>query len=720
MKRSTVLTGVALLLVLGFATLLGACSTSETPSPVIIKETVEVLVEVPAEGVPMITVPFEEQWADSGHNDASAEAFTHWDEDDPAIVPASCARCHTSTGYLDYIGADGTEANMTDGDHAVGQVIECVTCHNDVTRVMDSVVMPSGIEITGLGDEARCMQCHQGRTSTISVNADIEELGLDDDEISEELGFQNIHYYAAAATKYGTEAKGGYEYDGNTYDAFFAHVEGYETCTECHDQHTLELKVDECSACHTGVASPEDLRDVRMPGSQVDFDGDSDTSEGIYYELEGVREKLYEAIQAYAAEAGLPIVYDSQSYPYFFIDGDADGEVGDGEAIYPNKYNAWSPRLLKAAYNYQVSLKDPGAFAHGGKYILQLMYDSIADLNSALSTPVDTAGMNRIDDGHFAGSEEAFRHWDEDGAVPASCSRCHSAAGLPLYIEQGVTIEQPVANGFQCSTCHNDLQTFSRYEVTEVEFPSGAVIDSGDPNTNLCMNCHQGRTSTVSMNSAIGRAGVGDDEVSDALRFQNIHYFAAGATRFGTEVQGGYEYDGRTYAGLFPHVEPYDSCTECHTTHGLDVKVAQCSACHTEMEGDDPQTIRKSSVDYDGDGDVEEGIYSEIATAKEALLAAMQAYAAGNAGVDAIIYDSHAYPYFFIDTDEDGVSAGPSEANYGNKYATWTPRLLRAAYNYQYAAKDPGAFAHNADYVLQLLYDALRDMGGDVGGMTRP
>jgi hypothetical protein len=45
---------------------------------------------------------------------------------------------------------------------------------------------------------------------------------------------------------------------------------------------------------------------------------------------------------------------------------------------------------------------------------------------------------------------------------------------------------------------------------------------------------------------------------------------------------------------------------------------------------------------------------------------------------------------------------------------------LRAAYNYQYSAKDPGAFAHNGLYIIQTLYDSLEDVGGDVSGMTRP
>ncbi|NIN99736.1 MAG: polyheme membrane-associated cytochrome C, partial [Anaerolineae bacterium] len=66
-------------------------------------------------------------------------------------------------------------------------------------------------------------------------------------------------------------------------------------CIDCHNPHTLELKLDECAACHTGVSNVEDLRDVRMPGSQVDYDSDGDISEGVYFELVGLQEKLYAA-----------------------------------------------------------------------------------------------------------------------------------------------------------------------------------------------------------------------------------------------------------------------------------------------------------------------------------------------------------------------------------------------------------------------------------------
>ncbi|MCB1404024.1 MAG: polyheme membrane-associated cytochrome C, partial [Rhodobacteraceae bacterium] len=64
------------------------------------------------------------------------------------------------------------------------------------------------------------------------------------------------------------------------------------------------------------------------------------------------------------------------------------------------------------------------------------------------------------------------------------------------------------------------------------------------------------------------------------------------------------------------------------------------------------------------------------------------------------------------------------EAVFPNRYASWTPRLLRAAYNYQFLAKDPGAFAHNPRYATQITYDSLEDLSQkvdiDMGGMTRP
>lgn len=742
MQRFLIFAGVLLLVVVGLA----ACQQDQPPTTVEVTRlaTVEVpvpgpteivelevtrVVTVTVETMPAVTVPFQADWLASGHADASAEAFVHWDNEDPKEVPVGCAKCHSTPGFLDFLGADGSAAMTVDAAAPTGTVISCEACHNSGTQALTSVVFPSGLEVAGLGPEARCMQCHQGRASTPRVDQSIADAGLtaeDEDTVSPDLGFTNIHYFAAAATQFGTLAMGGYEYAGEAYDGRFDHVPGYNTCVDCHNPHTLEVNFDECTACHTDLRTADDLVDIRMAGSMVDYDGDGDISEGIYYEIEDMRAVLYQAMQAYATEvSGVGLVYTADSHPYFFIDTNGDGAADEAEVNSDNRFNAWTPRLAKAAYNYQVSLKDPGRFAHGGKYIIELLYDSIANLNEAISTPIDMSLMNRIDDGHFAASEEAFRHWDEDGEVPGSCSRCHSAAGLPLYIEQGVAIAQEPSGGLNCTTCHNDLTSFSRYEVAEVTFPSGLKLSNSedDLDSNLCINCHQGRESTVSVNRAIGNTA--DDEVSESLRFINVHYFAAGATLFGTEAQGAYEYADQTYVGRNVHVGAFDSCVECHSTHELSVRVSECAECHETVEsGEDLVNIRMVNedgtpeVDYDGDGDVTEGIAGEIATLQEVLYGAMQNYAATTIGTG-IVYSSARHPYFFIDLNGDGV-ADPDEINSDNRYATWTPRLLRGAYNYQYMSKDPGQFAHNPMYAIQILYDSIADLGGDVAAMTRP
>jgi hypothetical protein len=441
-----------------------------------------------------------------------------------------------------------------------------------------------------------------------------------------------------------------------------------------------------------------------MMGSLRDYDGDGNVQEGIASEIAGLQAILYKAIQAYAAKAGAPIIYDASANPYFFKDTNGNGKVDPNENASANKYASWTPRLLKAAYNYQVSIKDPGAFAHNAKYIIQLLFDSIQDLDSTL-----VAKLTRNDAGHFAGSDEQWRHWDADGKVSGSCSKCHSATGLPFFLQEGVTASQPLSNGLMCTTCHNAIPEFTRYEVKTVLFPSGAVLDTGDQGSNLCVSCHQGRQSTVSVNAAI--VGLDLDTVSTKLSFLNVHYFAAGATLFGNLAKGAYEYQGKTYQGRLKHVSSFDTCTECHEAHTGEVRTQACatSFCHGNTK---PQYIRRDVRDFDGDGNKTEGLSYEIASLANILYAAIQNYAA-NVAQSPIVYDPATSPYFFKDTNGNG-KLDPGEAVSTNKYTSWTPRLLCAAYNYQFVQKDPGAYAHNGKYVIQVLYDSMADLGTKV------
>lgn len=724
---------VGVLLMLSAAILI-ACGSTATPT------------ETPPTGEPAASaapeVPFEAAWAESAHADVASEAFVHWNEEDPAEVPTSCAKCHSAAGYLDFLGADGSEAGVVDAAvSAVGNPgIQCVACHNNVTVSKTTVTFPSGLTVAA-GDDSRCMECHQGRESKVSIDAAIARFGeevnpdavpdaIKDGDREIRLGFLNVHYYAAAATLYGTEAKGGYEYDGMLYDAKNTHVEGYDTCTSCHNPHSLEVRVEQCATCHQEVKTVEDLKKVRELSSAKDYDGDGNVDEGMYYEIQGLQEALYAQIQTYAKEkADTAIVYSKDVHPYFFIDANNNGSADEDEAVRANAYSAWTPRLLKAAYNYQVSLKDPGAFAHGNKYIIQLLHDSIADLGG------DVSDMVREDAGHFAGNAEAFRHWDAEGEVPYSCVKCHTSGGLPEFVQGGGTVvvdgrgrtliaglgPMEPSNGFMCSTCHDEANWPNRYAIASVVFPSGRTVSFGDKDadgkwiaadSNLCISCHQGRESTTSVDNAL--QGKEEDTPDPTLSFKNVHYLSAGATWFGTEVKGAYEYAGKVYLGKNTHPTPGDTCQGCHDVHALTVNETLCTACHA---GAKPEAIRApgDTVDYDGDGDVTEGVAGEIETLRDTLLTEIKT-ASTEAGAT-IIYTQN-YPYWVIDADGDGK--GDRDADGKAVAVIWTPRLLRAAYNLQYALKDPGAFTHNPKYLIQILIDSIEDLGGDVSQFTRP
>ncbi|MBN2808840.1 MAG: hypothetical protein JXR80_05035 [Deltaproteobacteria bacterium] len=622
------------------------------------------------------------KWISSGHADATSESFNHWNAE--GEVSTSCARCHSSPGYLDFLGADGTKAGQVDKAAPIGTVVGCLTCHNEEATWLDEVTFPSGATIRGLGSEARCLVCHQGRESGASVDAAITASGVaDDDTVSRSLGFINIHYFAAAATQYGAQAHSGYEYAGQSYDLKFDHVAGYDTCIGCHDQHSLEVRINEtvrgseCKDCHAKVATFADLKNIRMNGSMVDYDGDGDTSEGIAGEISTLQEKLYTTVQAYASNViGSPIIYNGLAYPYWFVDANGNGLADADET---SRYGSWTARLVKATYNYQASLKDPGAYAHNAKYVIELLYDSIADLNSALpeAVKIDISALHRVDGPHFDGSKEAFRHWDAEGEVSASCSKCHGRYGLAEFLNYGN--DRPTeltTDGMACINCHG-LDAEGRTAYTEiwdtgkgVVFPSGAEV-SLDNNSQLCMNCHSGR--------AFGGTVV-------AAKFSNIHYYPSAAVFFGADVQGGYEYAGKSYAGqnLYPsHPADLSTCTGCHIQmdnrikHQFKPSLDLCNWCHT---GDSFEELSGRPKTY----------HTSLANLADQLYTQIQSYAAAH-GMTATHLES--YPYW-------------SGTN------TWDINVAAAAYNYQLYLKEPAAYMHNGAYVGQLLYDAIENLGG--------
>lgn len=305
----------------------------------------------------------EAQWQASAHADSESRSFTRWNEEDPPEIPERCAKCHSTHGYRDFLGLDGATAGQVDMPAPVGTTIECEACHNKAAGNKTSTKMPSGIKLSGLSQEANCVECHQGRASGEQVSEAIAGLPLD--KVDAELSLPNLHNNPAGPILFGTQAQGGFEYEGRDYLNRYLHVTQFETCQECHDAHTLQIEVEQCSACHLGANSVKALANIRT--SNIDYDGDGDITEGMAGEIATMQERLLLAMRAYAArmEGVAEIEYDGS-----FVD--AKGE----------SYSTWTPRLLKAAHNYRMAALDPGSYAHNGRYIIQLHYDSLADLEA--------------------------------------------------------------------------------------------------------------------------------------------------------------------------------------------------------------------------------------------------------------------------------------------------------------------------------------------------
>jgi len=639
---------------------------------------------------------------------------------------------------LEYLA---TGANMLSAPLPLG--LDCVNCHQTFPTIysnlakfglplgeLEPVVFPSVEDASLFGPSNICVTCHLGRDSGMSVQEDID---ADDGEGPYSL--PSIHYFAAAATFFGGETYGGYQYPGEEYrprNVFPSHPDSFSTCVGCHmtnaeggEMHTFIPAVDSCISCHGGTS-------FETLGGSPSTNNDN---------IETLLAELNAAIETYAADViGIPIVYDNGNWCY----------KNDEPCSRGNRYDDFDATLLPAAYNYYVVVHDPNGFIHNGAYFQQLLYDSLVDVGGTPSVAVTGRGEMTLEgsaigtasksqqwqiSGHGAADTEPFRHWDEDfeedgytpSGISASCTRCHSTPGFEEYAMGDATTGTLPTTSVDCWSCHNNFNLFgdaeTRYDdlvtnpaLASIVFPSGDEA-SFDNASNMCMGCHQGRSSGVDVDNATPNSTVQSPTDYDSYGFINIHYYAAAATLFGTDVNGGYEYAGNTYRGqnTFVGLHTQDGrtlvdCVGCHLNasdeasdkkrHTFVPQVKDCNLCHAGQAFED---LSGSPGDN----------FREINVLVEDLYAAIQDYGEnGLPQASPVLYDSNAYPYWFKDN---GMGA-----NYANQYTDFDFDMLTAAYNYQVALKDTAGYIHNGGYIEQLLFDSICLMGGTPRVVTVP
>jgi hypothetical protein len=320
-----------------------------------------------------------------------------------------------------------------------------------------------------------------------------------------------------------------------------------------------------------------------------------------------------------------------------------------------------------------------------------------------------------------------------------TCNQCHHGLGSIDYMKdrQGTSSAQVLWGDATvvCITCHEThkegagsniripvkLSFNTTYFADPVKNPRGGLnkfldgtdIPSGVGTGIICLFCHQGRESGLTVYLNMKNRGT-DPYTADpnksigSFSFQNPHYLEGGAILWSKNAWE-YFFGGvpQTYTtGNSSHQQK--NCAGCHMSeasadnaeggHTWKPRLEVCTQCH------DPITSFlnvSASADYDGDG-VVKTTYEEIGTLTREGVGTRgtgllgQVVAAFKA--KGIYYNPDSNPYFFTST--------------GANFQAWTPNTLSAAFNLGYTYKAKNAlYVHNTKYAVQILQDSLKALG---------
>jgi hypothetical protein len=367
-------------------------------------------------------------WAESGHGNVSGEAWKHYDFKNMKDADGySCIRCHTSTGYSDFL-ASGFKAPFptttwaTAGDFS-REVLTCRACHvNDSFAVKgtSAFIAPYNSNknpktFPSVSKSNLCIACHTGRE-----NADTIEAITDFTNV----GFKNSHYKAGAALMYmasgfwnytsssqviGTSTRlktmtpdnvtvptygiaGGVSsthrklgttmINGDGHNAAFfvpGTADDNGPCVTCHlnvngvtprPAHGHSWKIDInaaaqlCIKCHAAEVAVAGVADAAALNTFLE-----EQAAGFTDAL-GLIQNLF--LTKYG------IKYDPNAYPYFYdMTKDPAGKTAVKDWTRGTRDQNLGKRLMGSAFNLNLLTKDPGSYVHARTFVRRLIYDTV-------------------------------------------------------------------------------------------------------------------------------------------------------------------------------------------------------------------------------------------------------------------------------------------------------------------------------------------------------
>jgi hypothetical protein len=283
----------------------------------------------------------------------------------------------------------------------------------------------------------------------------------------------------------------------------------------------------------------------------------------------------------------------------------------------------------------------------------------------------------------------------------SSCARCHSGEGYIDYVNGDTAVSRTEWNPITCSTCHDPHGNTHEHQIRtndSVTLPSTEVVTIGEAGLGiLCMNCHNGRRSDTDLESALANGGTSH---------WGPHHGPQGAMLFRT---------GLVVKDVAPpsfvwadsrHKNIENVCVTCHlkgeesvfTGHAFEPSTEACEPCHGPITDFDDITAKN---DYDGDGTVE-GVQSEVDGLHEMIPDVILA-----AGADTTGYNT--FEAFAFSDDSTSVWGGLNPGI--------TPRMVREVWwNYLMVEDDLSHGVHNASFIIQLMQQSIKYMGGTLAG----
>lgn len=268
------------------------------------------------------------------------------------------------------------------------------------------------------------------------------------------------------------------------------------------------------------------------------------------------------------------------------------------------------------------------------------------------------------------------------------CVQCHTTTGFVAYSTGTVKSAWGVASDknkevLACNGCHSDITTGVVRSVAPVRpFANDSYLNRDVGASNICMTCHSGTNTGASIVSA--------DFTSQG--FIAPHNLAAGGV---LHAKAAYRFPGRSYVS-------YSS--NSHRVIGSGNRNATgsggpCVGCHMSSTEKHLFSPVRSGTNGALTGITSTACANCHGTSLVVMALADYKSAYGNSiGVLQAMLNDKGFVY---------TSSAPffSNTNWGEGQAG--ANIMGAAYNYVLFRREPGAYAHNAEYARQLIIDSI-------------